>query len=170
MLTCLKYRKRLGAFLDGELPHRKRVAVERHLAKCGSCRAVLTELRRLEPLLSAGEVPPVPAALAGRIKAAAMAAQKTRARVPLGRWWWETWTIQPWALKGATAAALVVGLTIGGYMGWTSNQDERLAQYEISTYGAEAVDGPLYAFQSLGAAPRGSMVAATLELMDYGGR
>jgi anti-sigma factor RsiW len=167
MLACLKYRKRLGAFLDNELSGREQSLVERHMARCVSCRAALENWQKLAPLLASCQAPPVPPALAARIQAAAKTIQKTKARGLFGLWLWETWTMQPWMLKGAIAAALVIGLTMGGYMGWSGSRIDRLARSAATIYEAEAVDGPLYAFQTLDAAPQGSMVAAALALTEY---
>ena len=53
----------LSAYLDGELPPRARVRLERHAAECPECRGVLGGLRRmlglLPRLLLAGGAPDV---------------------------------------------------------------------------------------------------------------
>lgn len=165
MWTCLRYRKHLNAFLDKELSGREQILVEQHLARCGSCRAVLDDLRKLAPVLNAFQAPPAPPFLAARIEVAAQARQKQVIFGSLSRWWQEIWTMQPWSLKGATAVALVIGLTMGGYMGWSSFRIAP-ARFEAAGYEAAAMGGPLYAFQTLGAAPQGSMVAATLALAE----
>jgi anti-sigma factor RsiW len=156
----------LNAFLDEELSGREQGMVEQHLSRCASCRAALEDLRKLAPLLTAFQAPPVPPVLTARIQAAAQARKKQGIFSPFSRWWREVLVLQPWALKGATTAALVIGLTMGGYMGWSSFQFDRLARSGATIYETEAVDGPLYAFQSLGVAPQGSMVAATLALAE----
>ncbi|MFZ5766795.1 MAG: anti-sigma factor family protein [Thermodesulfobacteriota bacterium] len=170
MLECLRYRKRLNAFLDKELSEREQSLVERHLTQCASCRAVLDDLQELAPLLASLPTSPVPPFLTARIQTAAQARQKQVISGSFSRWWREIWTMQPLVLKGATAAALVIGLTMGSYLGWASFRIDLLAPSEVTVCRTEIVDGPLYAFQSLGTAPQGSMVAATLALMDYDGR
>jgi predicted anti-sigma-YlaC factor YlaD len=167
MLTCLRYRKRLSAFLDKVLSGREQILVERHLTRCASCRAVLADLQELAPLLASLPAQSAPPFLTTRIQAAAQARQKQVLAGSLSRWWREIWTLQPLALKGATAVALVIGLTLGGSMGWFSFRDDRFTRLQGGDYGVEIADGPLYAFQSLGAAPHGSMVAATLALVEY---
>ncbi len=82
MLSCKKYRKRLNAYLDGELPARKKVAVERHLAACQSCRTVLQSLRDLGPALLAADVPAAPTDLTSRIMAEAYLAKRRGAEKP----------------------------------------------------------------------------------------
>lgn len=166
MLACFKYRKRLGAFLDKELSGREQGLLEQHLSRCASCRAVLEDLRRLAPLLVALSASPAPDSLTVRILAAARARQIQKSRGLPAHWWQEMWSIQPWAIRGATAAALVIGLTMGGYMGWSGFHNDRLAHSSAGEYGFEVGSGPLYAFQTLGAAPQGSMVAATLALAE----
>jgi anti-sigma factor RsiW len=75
MWSCVKNRKRLGAYLDDELKASRREAVSAHLAECAACRAALNNLRHLAPVMHASEVPPVPTALADKV----MARARTRA-------------------------------------------------------------------------------------------
>jgi anti-sigma factor RsiW len=50
---------RLSAYLDGDLPPETRAAVERHLAGCDACAAVLEELREVIALAAElGDLPP----------------------------------------------------------------------------------------------------------------
>jgi len=164
MLSCVKNRKRLGAYLDGELSGGEKASVERHLQRCESCRSVLSDLKKLEPLLFTVEVPSVPDNLISRIRAVARGRQKQRIGASTSGWWWRAWAAQPWATKNATVAALILGLAMGTYMGLTSYRDGDPAQQRPTASKNE----PLYALDALSAAPEGSIEAATLALLENG--
>lgn len=167
MWSCAGNRKRLNAYIDGELPERTRCSVERHLAGCESCRAVLDGLRGLEPYLQTLDTPSVPAALISRILSEASLRRRKVAENRDNRWWRIVWP-QPWLVKGATAAALIVGLAIGTFMGWTSYRDSGTGQLMAVATKNEDIESNLYAFDVLSAEPRGSIEAATLALLDTG--
>jgi len=164
MVSCIKCRKRLNAYLDGELGDKKRAAVERHLAACKSCRTVLQSLRDLAPALSAADMPATPSDLTSRILAEARAGRRSdvkkssrrraEKRLPPG-----------WALKGASAAALIVGLTMGAYMGWQSFGMENAAQSRIAASVDMSAENLLYAYDTMSAAPSDSIEAAVLSLV-----
>jgi predicted anti-sigma-YlaC factor YlaD len=168
MLLCVRYRTRLGAYLDGELSGKKGVAVERHLAGCDSCRTALDGLRALEPLLLKLDVPPPPSTQTSRILAEARARQRRRVGANPIRSWWDALTPQSWALSRVTTAALIVGLTMGAFMGWTTYMGGRTAQSSTVKTGHESVEEPLYALDVLNAAPKGSIEAAVLALLEDG--
>lgn len=167
MWTCHRCQKRLGAFLDGELSTRERASVERHLRMCDSCRARLKDLRDVDLFLHTLDVALPPATLTSRILAAAYERKTSVEKKPTG-FWRKAGMPEFWVLKGATAAALIVGLTMGAYMGWTSYWDAGLARSSTSAAENEAIDGDVYALDVLSAAPRGSIEAATLELLGDG--
>lgn len=55
MATCRETRDRLSDYLEGNLAGRARTRVERHLARCKHCQALLQSLNRtLEQLRSLG--------------------------------------------------------------------------------------------------------------------
>lgn len=175
MRSCGNYRNYLNAYLDGELPTALDHAVEQHLADCPMCRHEVLALRELEPLLAADPVPPVPAALASRIRIAA--AGRQRARQP--RWVrratpWDRREplLQPWLLRsrlrGVTSAALVLGLVLGASMGLTSAHQVDFVQWMSPKDPLEAAS-QLYAFDVLSATPQGSIEAAALTLLSEGG-
>jgi len=167
MWSCVRNRKRLNAYMDGELPERIRREVERHLAGCPTCLLEFDELRGLEPLLRNDEVPPVPAGLSSRILAEAAFRQK-RKEIPIAASrGWREFLFQPWLVRGATTAALVVGLAMGALMGWTSYLRSDSGQWMAMT-NKESDTRNMYAFDVLGAEPRGSIEAATLALLDDG--
>ncbi len=165
MWSCAKNRKYLNAYIDGELPERTRREVERHLAGCPACLLELDGLRGLAPLLEKDEVPPVPAGLSARILAEAAFRQRRKETEKMSGWQWREFLFQPWLVRGATTAALVVGLAVGALMGWTSYLRPDSGQWVIMATDEKAARN-MYAFDVLGAEPRGSIEAATLALLD----
>jgi anti-sigma factor RsiW len=167
MWSCARNRKRLNAYIDEELPKRSRNEVERHLAVCESCRTVLDGLRGLGPYLQMLDAPPVPVALTSRILSEASSRQKRRGKEPV---WlgWKALLSQPWFVPGATTAALVVGLTMGAWMGWTSYRDAGSGQLLAVAKKTDGSASSLYAFDVLSAEPRGSIEAATLAFLENG--
>jgi anti-sigma factor RsiW len=66
-VNCTRIERELSAYLDGELQGARRDQVERHLADCERCRAVLARLRQTARLVAAmPEVAP-PASIAARV-------------------------------------------------------------------------------------------------------
>lgn len=162
MWTCTKNQKYLNAYIDGELPERTHHQVERHLAGCPTCLLELDGLRGLAPFLEKDEVPPVPAGLSARILAEATFRQRRKEAEKMSGRRWREFLFQPWLVRGATTAALVVGLAVGALMGWTSYLRPDSGQWVIMENAARN----MYAFDVLGAEPRGSIEAATLALLD----
>ena len=117
MLSCLRYRNRLGAYLDGELSPRRSKTVSAHVARCKACRVALEDLRRLAPVMHALEVPPVPTGLADHVMARARTRTVRSHEGPV------TWSpLEWWRMVSAplrlTACATVLlafflGLTLG---------------------------------------------------------
>lgn len=167
MWSCARKRKLLNAYIDSELPERTRREVESHLAECSACRLEHDELRMLMPLLGNYKVPPIPAGLSARILASASLRQKRKEAPTVVGWGWCEFLFHPWLIKGVTTAALVVGLAMGAWMGWTSHRSPDVGQWvAMTTHGNEA--RTMYAFDVLSAEPRGSIEAATLALLDDG--
>ena len=166
MVSCIKCRKRLNAYLDGELGDKKRAAVERHLAACKSCRTVLQSLRDLEPALLTVDVPAAPSDLRSRIMAEAYLAKRRGAEESSRRR--TKMRLSPgWVLKGATTATLILGLTIGAYMGWQSFGMESAAQSRMTASADMSADNLVYAYDTMSAAPPDSIEAAVLSLVTH---
>jgi len=165
MSSCSRNRKRLNAYIDGELPQQARHSVERHLAECESCRTVLDGLRGLEPYLQTLNTPLIPAALTSRILSEA-SLRRRKASKNRNSWWWRTIWHPPWLVTGATTAALVVGLAMGAWMGWTSYRDAGSGQLIAVTTKNDGFASSLYAFDVLSAEPRGSIEAASLAFLE----
>lgn len=165
MLACVKCKKRLGAYMDGELSGRKQAALERHLAMCSACRAALNDLRALKPLLSTLDVSPAPENLTSRILSRAYGQKKRRETHSFWVWIRTSGTFS-WAATSATAAALIIGLAMGAYMGWGSLQANRTAHSGLIYSSYISGDNFFYAFETLSAAPAGSIEAAIISLME----
>lgn len=165
MRSCAGNRKRLSAYIDGELPKRARISVEVHLAECPACRLVFDELRGLAPLLQKYDAPPVPAGLSSRILTEGALRQRRKDCEKAAGSRWRELLLQPRLVRGATGVALVVGLVMGGWMGWTSHHSPDSGQWVARTNN-ESVASDMYAFDVLSAEPRGSIAATTLTLLD----
>ena len=165
MFLCVRYRKRLGTYLDGKLSRRKQTAIERHLKKCYSCRLVLNNLRDLEQTLHTLDVPPAPASLTSRILAEAY---KQKRSIGAGQTWSWRRVLMPytWSFNRATAASLLIGLIMGAYMGWTSYWSDQAKKSLTEVTVSETLDESLYIAEVLSAAPQGSFEAATLAMLE----
>lgn len=63
-MRCFRARKRLSAYLDGELNRRRRAAIDEHLGRCRRCAAELDRLKEQWAALSdVGLAPPIPSDL-----------------------------------------------------------------------------------------------------------
>ena len=67
--------QRMSAYLDGELPPRRRARLERHVLECPECRGLLGALRRMLGLLkrsssasTAEEIPDIASAVRDRLR------------------------------------------------------------------------------------------------------
>ena len=117
-MSCIGYRKRMGAYLDGELSEREQKSVEAHLTGCVACRAALSDLRALEPLLHVMEVPPIPAGIAAKVVAVAQTHRSEKATASWNPFQWWRMTTTPIHAAGifVLVIGLITGLSIGGTM------------------------------------------------------
>ena len=140
MLSCLRYRNRLGAYLDGELSPRRSKTVSAHVARCKACRVALEELRRLVPVMHALEAPPVPAGLADHV----MACARTRAvRSHEGPVTWsplEWWRMVSGPLRLAACVTVLLAFFFGLALGrgaFVSGNNQATVAGAASTEGFE---------------------------------
>jgi len=161
MFTCFRQRKRLGAYLDGELSARERASVERHLEACDSCRAALSGLRGLEPLLGAFDVPSVPPMMTARV----MAAARNRRRGAASSSWdpFEWWKVASAPMRWAAVGTPVLGLIAGLVLGWSSSPPA-----ERATTAVQADPLEIYQTDYLGDSPAGSLADSYLALVAAG--
>jgi len=161
-MRCGEVLERLAAFSSGEFPTDIRRAMQTHLAECAACRAALARVDALAGVLASTRTPPVPAGLAARVMEAARSRRTSAAPVgwnPL-RWW----RLASAPMHAAAAAVLVIGLSVGLVMGWTSAP----AVVARDTAQPASQIAPLDAYQLdyLGEAPAGSLVRSYLALLS----
>ena len=133
MLSCIRYRNRLNAYLDGELNARKSKSVAAHVTKCKACRAALEEIRGIAPVLQTLSVPPVPAYLADRVIALARV-NATRSREPF-MWiplkWWQT-------VSAPVRLAACATVLLAFFLGMTMSREISLAGSRRAAASGEA--------------------------------
>ncbi len=99
-----RMRRKLSAYLDGDLAESEKVRVEQHLTECASCRRELESLRVTVGLLQ--ELPQVQPPRSFVLE---------RAPAPMGIWRWSSYDWAWASLKGVTvlAAVLLVAVVAG---------------------------------------------------------
>ena len=103
-MRCKKVRRKLSAFLDGELPQEEAARIKQHLACCSNCQREAKELFQTYQLLTAWRA----------VRASDMLTlKKPFAPLPQRKSLLHAW--QP--VRWAAVAACVVGLLIGGLFG-----------------------------------------------------
>ncbi len=116
MLSCIRYQKRLGTYLDGELNFRQAQAIAAHVARCPACSEILEDIRRLTPVLQHMDVPPVPADLAARVMTSARVhadrSRRMTVRSPMN--WWQ---IVSTPMRVATCVTILLAVFLGMIMG-----------------------------------------------------
>ncbi len=159
--TCQKY---LAAYLDSELPHNDASRVSEHINSCLSCRERVHELEALASSLETLPVQEVPNGLEYRImtQAASEFFDSPKRTAP---YWPSNLFSCHWFDQAATTAALVIGLFLGGMLGWSGY--ERNDSHSLSAATEQELDRVVTA--SMTAVPRGSIEAAVLAMLDNRG-
>lgn len=109
-MRCSRLMRWLSAYVDGELDHKRRAAVERHLARCHRCAATLERLEAQAKLLAdADPVPPLPADLWLRVQREVEESEQ--------RPWYRR---HPGGLRrvACVAACVLVGFAAGAVLSW----------------------------------------------------
>ena len=113
MLTCLRTRRRIGAFLDGALAGATAQSIAKHLTGCSTCQREAEALRRMRALLQR-TLSPGPSRVApdwtGFWPGIVRGIEDARRREPLPVAAHRRWRPR-WALGGAVAAVGLVSLT-----------------------------------------------------------
>jgi anti-sigma factor RsiW len=163
MLWCFIYRKSLSAYLDGGLSSRRCAALEGHLATCNACRAVLEDLRAIEPALLTLDAPPPPPYMVSRILAEARQRQRGEVSRRTFRRGAGVPAILRRALAGATAA-LFLGIAAGCLVGWHWSRSETTIPLLSQASEPDPLEG--YSLDYLGDTPAGSLADCYLTLFS----
>ena len=87
-MRCSRVRGELSAYIDGELPHRTRVRLERHLAGCPGCEQYRKSLCRLvETVREAGPIEPSAEFRSSTMRRIRGAVKVPRATMPVAPRW-----------------------------------------------------------------------------------
>jgi anti-sigma factor (TIGR02949 family) len=129
-MNCTETRSRLHAYLDRELDLEGALAVERHLAACGDCRAAFESQSALRTgIRRHARYHPAPAGLAARVRAE-LERQSTG---PARRGWPLRWPrLGQWLPLGAAVAATAVLSWTAALQYASGPSDERLAEQVIA--------------------------------------
>ncbi|MDE3156638.1 MAG: zf-HC2 domain-containing protein, partial [Acidobacteriota bacterium] len=123
MMDCDRYTEAIGDYVDGTLDERRRAEVDRHLADCPACRALVADLRQIhgaarqfEPLQPPArvwqEISRRIAAESGAIRAAGPAQAVPARRAGLSAWLSPAWQ------AGLAAAAVLALITVTASIVW----------------------------------------------------
>ena len=113
MLTCLRTRRRIGAYLDGALDSGAARSIAVHLSRCAACQGESENLRRVRVLLqrtlSLGRAEPDWSGFwPGIVRSVEDARLRKTPPVAAPRGWWRP----RWTLGGALAAVLLASVTL----------------------------------------------------------
>jgi len=161
-MWCRRVEKRIGAYLDGELPPSKAAKVGAHLASCEACRHKHDSLRRMQALLAGLQAPAVPEDFVLRVLAEARRDLRptSLAREP-------AFAVSPWPSL-ANAAALAAAVLLGLYLGLASATAGSNMEATPPADSAESLSASLYA-ESFDLLPEGSPAAQYLALLNEKG-
>jgi predicted anti-sigma-YlaC factor YlaD len=152
-MACNDVLKNMNRYIDGELSASDREGMDRHLLECENCLGEVERLRKLETLILSNPAPPVPDTLLPGVLRKARERNSSQLHRPSS----------PWAARWATAALLLFGLGLGGFMGFGTFPTET----ETPPPPAPEVQAdsilPRY-LDAFGEAPADSVTAAVLEL------
>jgi len=112
-MKCSRIKKKLSAYLDGEMPEHEKNIISEHLRQCKDCRAELAALSAVRDVLKSIEGMEVPPYFIARLRQHIKAQAKP---LPFLQ------RIKSLAVTAATAFALVASLFIGNQAGKTLYQ------------------------------------------------
>jgi anti-sigma factor RsiW len=107
MRDCTPYQEDLRAYLDGELPPARRMAVRLHLARCAACREEINTMEQIGNDLRAGDAASLDPGLRAKILAGLDEAAPASSEIPAEPKPVPKWRRRPVMIWG-TAAALVI--------------------------------------------------------------
>ena len=151
-MNCRRIRKRLSAFQDGEIGREERERIAAHLEGCASCRKAFAELGEIWQSLERIPEIEVSAGFEGRLF------DRIDAAAPEPRvWWrfpWVSWVYRAYPAPAMAVVVLLVGLTLGGYLGNTLVAGFASAPAQVQAARA-ATD--VFSFRAFSAAPPGTL-------------
>ena len=109
-MECVDIRKRLAAWVDGELPAETARKIEDHLAGCPTCGR---EARAHRQIVTALDALPVFSAPSGFSRRTMRAFRNGLERPGLAQWWRQLTAV----MRGAVCAAALTGLLCGAILG-----------------------------------------------------
>ena len=152
---CGLARRRLNAFIDGELSQRDRLFVSRHIERCSRCRGALDEIAMLEPLLRESDIPDIPEQLIGTV----MSEARKRVHVmPTARFL----RLERAFSRAAVIAALITGIATGLLFGWSAGRGMTASSVNADSGGVDIVVANR--LDVFGAAPYGSIESAFIPI------
>ena len=160
-MDCTRFAEHINAYVDHAVPPEIRAAMQAHATSCPACRGEIEALVQLESVLHSAPEAPVPQGFAAHVMARA-ATQKAPRKLSVLAWaglpgWWQE---LPGPARAAAAAILVVGLALGGVMGWDANRNGSNAAPPAAPADALAA----YNLDYLAEAPAGSLAQVVLAL------
>jgi anti-sigma factor RsiW len=153
-MECSRIKKRLSAYLDGEVSEDERITISEHLGQCDACQKELTSLSKVVDVLGRIEEMEVPPYFMTRLK------QQVRAQVKPKPFFQR---IRSMVLSAATAIAVVVSILAGSQMGRTIYQ--AITQ---TTELNQAVTGDVFGVGAFEEFPVGSLSDIYNELITGG--
>lgn len=118
-MACVEIRRRLGAWLDGELPAPEAKRISDHLERCPACRLEARGHRQLMDLLDHLPAMAAPAGFSRRTRRACRAGM---VKPGMAEWWRG---LSP-AMRSAVCGAALAGLLCGAVLG------ARVIQFETA--------------------------------------
>jgi anti-sigma factor RsiW len=111
-MSCHDYREAIAEFVDGRLDAAAERALERHVAECAACRALVADLKSIQAAAFTLERRQPPAAVWQAIRAQVATETHASSRGRVLQW---PRTRRAWMVWSSAAAALLVAATIGIY-------------------------------------------------------
>ncbi len=139
-MNCLDMQERLSAYLDGDLSPEEMKEVAAHLSGCESCQAVLSELREVRDALRSLPEVEIPEDLHATIMERIRPHMKQKKQ---RRWAFfsldiRSWGYRQWIPVTAAMMVLVMFLTLGGVMWYSS----RYGGPGFGLFGAKVEENP----------------------------
>jgi len=118
-MKCRRATRMLSPFLDGYLPYGRRLALEKHLGGCSTCRLHLSQLKRLGTIVRSLPAQELPNGLYQRLGTRLEEQSSSRAPARPGRLDVSHWLLRPArVLTLAITASLLVAVGVSSVVLW----------------------------------------------------